>query len=457
MNCKQCPRSAIRLLGLFIVIPALASSAVASPKERVLYSFQGGADGSRPAGGVILDKNGNLYSATTNGGSSSCRSPFQCGTVYQLKPPAKKGDPWTEVVLYVFKGPENNDGASPFGGVAFDQAGSLYGTTGYGGTGPCILFGSQVGCGVVYQLKPPQTKGGAWTEAVLYNFQGGDDGKLPIGDLVFDTQGNLYGATEFGGGFGTCNAPFDQHCGTIFRLSPPKTKGGKWKEKVLYAFKSGKDGANPNGGLLLDNKWAIYGTTSSGGDQICKGPGYVGCGTVYELTPPLARGGRWTEKILCRFAVDFPDDGATPNGGLVLDAKGRLYGTTVGGANTQNGVAFRLAKVGGRWTETIVRIFQNLDGRASMAGMIFDPVGNLYGTTSGGGSTGNGTLFKLKPEGGGKWGFGLLHTFAGPPDGEFPAASLVVDEAGRLYGTTQIGGGGHTCQGGCGVVFEVVP
>ena len=225
MNCKQCPRSAIRLLGLFVVILPLTSSAAASPKEKVLYSFQGGSDGSRPAGGVVFDKNGNLYSATTNGGSSSCRSPFQCGTVYQLTPPAKKGDPWTEVVLYVFKGPDNNDGASPFGGVTFDQAGSLYGTTGYGGTGPCILFGGQVGCGTVYQLTPPNVPGGAWKETALYNFQGDKDGQLPYGDLVFDNQGNLYGATLYGGGFGSCNDPYDQHCGTIFELSPPKNEG----------------------------------------------------------------------------------------------------------------------------------------------------------------------------------------------------------------------------------------
>ena len=121
------------------------------------------------------------------GASSSCRGPFQCGTVYQLQPPAKQGDPWTETVLWVFKGSDGNDGASPFSGLVWDQAGNLYGATGYDGSGNCMLFGSRVGCGVVYQLKPPQTKGGAWTETVLYNFQGGNDGQLPIGDLVFDS------------------------------------------------------------------------------------------------------------------------------------------------------------------------------------------------------------------------------------------------------------------------------
>ena len=212
----------------------------------MLYSFQGGNDGAVPAGGVVFDKQGNLYGATTDGGASSCRGPFQCGTVYQLQPPAKQGDPWTETVLWVFKGSDGSDGASPFSGLVWDQAGNLYGATGYDGTGNCMLFGSRVGCGVVYQLKPPQTKGGAWTETVLYNFQGGNDGQLPIGDLVFDTQGNLYGATELRRRLRQLATRRSTSTAELSsELSPPKTKGANWKEKVLHSFKNGKDGASP--------------------------------------------------------------------------------------------------------------------------------------------------------------------------------------------------------------------
>jgi hypothetical protein len=134
--------SSARRLAMFALTAILASSAfAASRKENVLYSFQGGTDGFRPVGGVVFDKAGSLYGATVNGGSNTCRGPFQCGTVYQLKPPVKNGDPWTETALYIFKGSDHNDGASPFGGLIFDATGNLYGTTGYDGTGPCQLFG----------------------------------------------------------------------------------------------------------------------------------------------------------------------------------------------------------------------------------------------------------------------------------------------------------------------------
>ena len=99
----------------------------------------------------------------------------------------------------------------------------------------------------MYEVSPPKAKGGAWTETVLHSFQGGKDGYLPVGNLTFDKAGNLYGATYYGGGYGSCNSPYYQYCGTIFQLSPPKTEGGKWKEKVLYSFKGVTDGANPNG------------------------------------------------------------------------------------------------------------------------------------------------------------------------------------------------------------------
>src|ERR1700680_2997005 len=172
MTRKRYSRSAIRLFPLFVVFFALISPASAEWREKVLYSFQGGSDGSTPAGGVVFDKQGKLYGATTDGGAANCVSLFQCGTVFRLSPPAKQGDPWTETVLHVFKGGASGDGASPFGGLVIDGSGNLYGTTGYGGTGSCIVLGTNVGCGAVYELSPPVQKGGAWTEKLLYSFRG---------------------------------------------------------------------------------------------------------------------------------------------------------------------------------------------------------------------------------------------------------------------------------------------
>jgi hypothetical protein len=299
MNLKKRSRLATRSLLLVTLILLFASTASAEWKEKVLYSFQGIPDGSLPIGGVVFDQQGNLYGATQDGGSSSCRSANQCGTVFQLAPPSKQGGQWTETVLYIFKGNASNDGTTPFGGLVIDAAGNLYGTTGYGGTGDCILLGSKLGCGTVYELSPPAQKDGAWTETILYSFPTAKQGYLPNGDLVFDSAGNLYGATEFGGGEGTTCDPYYQYCGTVFELSPPKKQGGKWTEKVLHGFAGGTDGANPNGGLVLDSKGDVCGTSYEGGAEggEC---GTVGCGTVFELKPPAKKGGAWAETVLHR-------------------------------------------------------------------------------------------------------------------------------------------------------------
>jgi hypothetical protein len=315
---------AARLLLLFMLVLALVSAASAEWKEKVLYSFQGAPDGATPIGAVVFDQQGDLYGATQEGGSSSCRSILQCGTVYQVAPPAKRGAPWTETVLYVFKGNANNDGASPYGGLVVDNAGNLYGTTGYGGTGSCVVLGTLMGCGTVFELSPPKQKGDAWTETVIYSFPSAKQGYVPFGDLVFDGAGNLYGATYFGGGHGTTCDSFCQYCGAIFELSPPKTKGGKWTEKVLHGFKAGTDGAYPYGDLVFDSTGAIYGTTSTGGNQSCNfGQGEVGCGIAFKLSPPTKKGQTWTENIIHRFTGG--NDGATPDAGLTPGKDGIFY------------------------------------------------------------------------------------------------------------------------------------
>jgi hypothetical protein len=451
-------------LWLVLVILSLAIDAsAASPKEQVLYSFQGGADGLRPIGGVVFDKAGNLYGVTVNGGSNTCRGPFDCGTVYQLKPPIKQGDPWTETVLYIFKGTDHNDGASPFGGLIFDAAGNLYGTTGYDGTGPCQLFGGQAGCGTVFKLSPPTAPGGSWTETVLYNFQGDKDGQFPMGNLLFDGSGNLYGATYYGGGFGSCNDPFFQHCGTIFELSPPKKKGGKWTEKVLYSFKNGQDGANPNGSLVFDKKGALYGTAYFGGkeDGDCRGgSGQTGCGTVFKLNAPVTKGGMWTFEVLHIFQRGS-GDGAYPNAGVTLDKHGNPFGTTFSGPTGALGTVFELRQPSGQslaWKEAVLHKFTDgNDGENPMGSLSFSPSGDLYGTTMVSSSK-LGSLFRMRRQGG-AWKLDVVYSFVGPPDGRLPDSTLVLDKLGNIYSTTPEGGTGtgQGCQFGCGTVFEVTP
>src|SRR5271170_4831058 len=150
------PQSRTRLatsLTVILIILSFTSPASAEWKEKVLYSFQGGKDGSLPAGGVVFDSAGNLYGATADGGSS-CPSPG-CGTVFQLAPPTRQGGAWIPNVLHMFEGHSKNDGSTPEGSVILDGAGNLYGTTAYGGSGPCVLLGTPVGCGTVYEMSPP--------------------------------------------------------------------------------------------------------------------------------------------------------------------------------------------------------------------------------------------------------------------------------------------------------------
>jgi hypothetical protein len=446
---------------LLILLLALAPISSAEWNEKVLYSFQGIPDGSLPVGEVVFDKAGNLYGATTEGGSSSCISVAQCGTVYQLAPPAKPGDPWTETVLHIFKGNASKDGASPAGGLVIDSVGNLYGTTAYGGTGNCVVLGTLMGCGTVYEMSPPITKGGAWTEKVLYSFPTPKQGFLPQGDLVFDSAGNLYGATEFGGGFGTTCNPFYRYCGAVFELSPPKTKGGKWTEQVLHGFRSGTDGANPNGALVLDSEGNVYGTTFGGGNESGE-CGSGGCGTAFELTFPSKTGGAWTERILRRFSLE---DGTNPAAGLVFDTKGDLDGPALGGGNGGSGSIFELKKPAeraGSWTETVLHRFSGgNDGAGPTGGVIFDSNGNLYGTTATATNrSAQGNAFRMtvpNPEGG-PGDFSVLYTFTGNPDGAQPSAPLVLDKAGDIYSTTADGGTGTDCgPGACGTVFALSP
>ncbi len=211
------------------------------------------ADGWIPSAGLIFDAAGNLYGTTGLGGTDGV------GTVFEL---TRAGGGWTEQVLYNF----GTDGAYPGGGLTFDSAGNLYGTTGEGGIH--IL-------GTVFELTP--TVGGGWTETVLHNFGSGTDGAYPGAGVTFDAAGNLYGTTQYGGTYNSCSGG----CGTVFELTP--TAGGGWTEQVLLNF-NGTGGANPYAGLIFDGAGNLYGTTQFTYDN-CSG---FYCGTVFELMPIYA-------------------------------------------------------------------------------------------------------------------------------------------------------------------------
>ena len=440
-------------LCIFILLAGLAKSTCAQANETVLYSFQGGSDGAGPVGSIVMDKAGNIFGATSY--TNPCITSLQCGSVYELSPPQQPGDPWTEITLYDFQGFGHGDGGSPEGGLVQDADGNLYGTTAYGGHGPCLLLGSAVGCGTVYELVRPQKPGGAWKEKVLYSFQGNQDGQFPIGDLVFDKRGNLYGATWFGGGQGTTCDPLYAYCGTIFELTPPRTTDKNvWTETVLHSFAGvdAGDGGQPNGGLILDESGAIYGTTYVGGGT-CPHDGGKGCGSVFALAPEQI--GSWKETIVYRFGGGI--DGGDPNGHLLRDASGDLYGTTASGGtyNLPAGTIFRVSpSQNGRYTD-LYSFDGGLNGGFPLAGLVLDGRGNLYGTTSSGGVDQGGTIFRIVPI---ARRLQPIYSFEANPDGYYPDATVTFDAAGNIYGTTLDGGTGEGCQNyGCGTVYMIGP
>jgi hypothetical protein len=275
--------------------------------------------------------------------------------------------------------------------------------------------------------------------------------------LLLDSAGNLYGATQFGGGFGSCDS-FYPFCGSIFELSPPKKKGGKWTEKVLYSFRNKKDGADPNGGLVLDKNGALYGTTYCGGNAECKNL-QSGYGVVFRLKPPVTKGADWAYRVLYTFQGP---DGAGPNGGLVFDANGLLYGTAKGGGSQHGGVAYKLKPPVTRnnlWKQEVLHQFgSGNDGDLPQAGLISRSKGNLYGDAPGG-KYSKGVVYRLTPplKRGGHWGYAILYNLKDLPDGYTPWSKLTFDGFGKLYSATLLGGTGSCRGNGCGTVFEVEP
>ena len=290
------------------------------------------------------------------------------------------------------------------------------------------------------------TYAAAQTEAVLHNFaDNGTDGYQTYSSLVFDASGNLYGTTLKGGTHTNCYGE-NIGCGTVFELSP--AAGGGWTENILYNFGgTSTDGTNPSGALIFDAAGNLYGTTEHGGTGVCD-QGENSCGTVFELKPKRAESGR---RKFCTTSAAPARTATIPAAGLIFDAAGNLYGTTASGGTYGFGTVFELTHAaGGSWTEKVLHSFNGTDdGNIPLASLVFDPAGNLYGTTSDGGSFHAGGIFELKRGAGGNWTTKILHFF-NDGDGRTPYASLILDAAGNLYGTTQIGGPNYG-----GTVFEL--
>jgi len=314
----------------------------------ILYNFgsQPG-DGTAPSDfGGLAFRGGKLYGTALSGGATG-----GWGTVFDLTLKGK------EKVLHTFGG-QPDDGEYPFASVIFDKAGNLYGTTEEGGAynSYCLY-----GCGTVYEV----TKTGE--EKVLYSFQGLQDAASPTANLTFDKAGNLYGTTDFGGVY---------QGGTVFELSPTG------EEKVLYSFnRQSSDGNYPATGVVFDKKGSLYGTTFYGG--------VYGQGTVFELSSS------GVEKILYSFGGQA-GDGIEPYGSVVFDKKGNLYGSTFAGGLYGQGTVFELSPTG---EEKILYTFgsQVGDGATPLGGLVLDASGNLYGVTAYGGAYGFGTVFEIIP------------------------------------------------------------
>lgn len=431
-------------------ILVFAAGALAGGNEQIIYRFKGGSDGYSPSGALLKDKTGNLYGVTSEGGTGSCENnEHGCGTVFQLTPPAQPGDPWSETVLFRFTG--GTDGYAPGGALVADKNGNLYGTTSAGG---------DENNGTIYELKRPGSPSGAWTHRILYAFKGvptgrgAGDGSLP-GQLVFDAAGNLYGTTDWGG-FCTKYQGLVNCYGTVFELTAPAEAGGAWTESILYRFGTTGE-SNPHSGVIFDSGGNLYGTTYLGGE---------GFGGVFELSPPSAPGGAWTEQALFAFNNS---DGGVPDGSLVFDSAGNLYGTTLQGGPANMGAVFELnppASPGGAWTETVLHSFlASGDGNAPLANVIFDSAGNLFSTAWMGGEFERGTVFELSPPAnGGAWTETTLHNFGSGTDGQEPTAGLIWGGDGALYGTTLQGGSKNMSQceldgyaWSCGTVFRIEP
>ncbi len=319
-----------------------------------IYNFHG-TDGSGPNARVVFGPDGNLYGTTSTGGGGDCglQGYAGCGTVFRLQPPPSACKSfscfWTETVIYRAN---QDNGGFPYGSVAFDQSGNLYAT---------VFNGGPLDEGYVVELSP---NGGYWNGTIIHNFNVDDgDGASPDAGVIFDASGNLYGTTFYGG---------PVNGGVVYELSP---SGSGWTETILHGFATA-DGIESTAPLIFDAHGNLYGTTSDLGPE--------NGGTIFELSP---NSGSWTFSIAWAFS-DEGDGGAHPGGPVTFDANGNIWGTTGGTGCCGWGTIFELTPAsGGGWQETVLYYFEETgDGANPDTGLILDAQGNAYGTTLRGGN-----------------------------------------------------------------------
>jgi len=402
-------------IALIAIISAMTQTAQGQTFH-VIHDFTGGQDGANPSTGLTIDPYDNIYGTAFGGGSG------HYGTVFSLD---NDGGGWTLSPLYGFAG--GDDGAGPLAQLVIGPDGVLYGSTSAGGGGSCVQNNGYRGCGTVYSIRPPAQAPATvifqWSSSVLYRFSG-NDGSSPQGELTFDQAGNIYGTAIGGGSAGW---------GLIYSLTP---SNGAWTQNILYQAQGNGDGKYPWGGVVIDQSGNL--------DGIFEQNGPYGYGALYQLTPS---GSGWTESTTHGFTFQS-DDGATPQGGLILDPSGNLYGSTVHSVNG-GGTVFEMVASGGGWSYDFL---YGLSGGIDLGPydkLLLDASGNLYGTTLGDGQYGFGSVFKLTPSNGG-WTYTSLHDFTGGDDGASPMCQLAFDSSGNLYGTAS--GGGTK---GKGVVFQI--
>jgi uncharacterized repeat protein (TIGR03803 family) len=413
----------VLLILALIALPMLANAQT----ESTVYTFSE-TTSFWPQGALLEDSAGNLFGTTRGGGA------YGVGSVMELSPPTVSGGAWTLTNLYSFI-PYGNGGYVPMSDLVRDQAGAFYGTFFSGGDPTC-------NCGGVYKLVPPAQSGGAWTESMLYAFKGNSDGRLPVqtASLALTKSGTLYGVTSRGGTWDS---------GVLYQLT---TKNGKtYTESVLYSFGDLADGSTPSGPVVLDSSGNIYGVTSLGGA--------FNQGTLYKFVP-AANGQLATESLLYSFGGSTTT-GSYPNGNLVFDVGGDIYGVTNGGGDDAgDGVIYMLTPTKTAWNESVLFSFTTDTGTNPIGGLSWNHKTNqLYGTTSSQNMhpAGDGTIFKLSPPAvkGGTWTQATLFQFTYRVNGGYPTGAVTLDsKTGTLYGTA-INGGIEGCDLFCGVVWQI--
>jgi uncharacterized repeat protein (TIGR03803 family) len=392
----------------FFLLWATAAVALHAQTFTSLYSFCPGGglctDGYYSEAAPVQATDGNLYGTTELGGTSANCESSGCGTIFKITP--------SGMFSTLFSFDLTDGGGGSLGPLVLGRDGDLYGTTGDGGA----YCANDFGCGTVFKI----TLGGTLTTLVSFDYT---NGYAPTGGLVLGSDGNFYGTTSGGGANDSCS----NACGTVFKITPRGTL------TTLYNFCSETnctDGSLPFAGLIQAADGDFYGTTEHGGaNDNCVSQ--TGCGTVFKIT----QGGTLT--TLYNFCSHYRDrtctDGKNPQGALVQAADGSFYGTTNGGAT---GTVFRITP-GGKLTKLYTFCSQSncADGYAPYAGLVFATDGNFYGTTAGGGSNGDGTVFEITPSGT----LTTLHSFDGT-DGVMPYAGLAQGTNGSFYGTTYVGG-----------------